>query len=81
MIGSMDVIDFNVMCQTPPPEALYKMDRSATLDLVRTHWGANYASGKCFARLGQQVVNDLIHVHLKIVTGPAADGSSLSASI
>lgn len=45
----------------------------ATLDLDRTLWGAFYGSGKFFARLGQHVVNDLIHLHLKIVTGPAAD--------
>ena len=45
----------------------------ATLDLDRTLWGANYGSGKMFARLGQHVVNDLIHLHLKIVTAPAAD--------
>ena len=36
---------------------------------IRTElfWGANYGSGKLFARLGQHVVNDLI-----IVTAPAA---------
>ncbi len=45
----------------------------ATLDLDRTLWGANYGSGKFFARLGQHVVNDLVHLHLKIVTGPAGD--------
>ncbi len=44
----------------------------ATLDLDRTLWGANYGSGKFFARLGQHVVNDLIHLHLKIVTASAA---------
>lgn len=44
----------------------------ATLDLDRTLWGANYGSGKLFARLGQHVINDLIHLHLMIVTAPAA---------
>lgn len=40
----------------------------ADFDIDRTLWGANYGSGKFFARLGQHVVNDLIHLHLKIVT-------------
>lgn len=43
----------------------------ATVDFDRTFWGANYGSGKWFARLGQHVVNDLVHLHLKIVTAPA----------
>jgi polyisoprenoid-binding protein YceI len=40
----------------------------AFLDLDRTLWGSVYGSGKFFARLGRHVVNDLIHLQLKIVT-------------
>jgi polyisoprenoid-binding protein YceI len=50
----------------------------ATLDLDRTLWGAHYGSGKFFARLGQHVVNDLVHLHLKIVTGPAETRDRIS---
>ncbi|RYD17052.1 MAG: sulfurtransferase [Verrucomicrobiaceae bacterium] len=39
----------------------------AMLDLDRTLWGSEYGSGKFFARLGQHVVNDLVHLHLKVV--------------
>ncbi|MGC3992201.1 MAG: YceI family protein [Chthoniobacteraceae bacterium] len=37
-------------------------------DLDRTLWGSLYGSGKFFSRLGQHVVNDQIHFHLKLVT-------------
>ena len=43
----------------------------ATLDFDRTLWGSLYGSGKFFARLGQHVVNDLIHLQLKVVTRPS----------
>ncbi|WP_166442526.1 YceI family protein [Phragmitibacter flavus] len=39
----------------------------AEIDLDRTRWGALYGSGKFFDRLGGHLVNDLIHLHLKIV--------------
>ena len=42
----------------------------AEFDFDRTRWGAVYGSGKFFARLGQHVVNDLIHLHLKLVFVP-----------
>jgi polyisoprenoid-binding protein YceI/rhodanese-related sulfurtransferase len=42
----------------------------AFLDIDRTMWGSVYGSGKFFSRLGQHVVNDSIHLHLKIVTRP-----------
>lgn len=38
----------------------------AELDLDRTEFGSIYGSGKFFAALGKHVVNDLIHLHLKI---------------
>jgi polyisoprenoid-binding protein YceI len=38
------------------------------LDIDRTLWGANYGSAKLFGRLGQHLVNDEVHLHLKVVT-------------
>jgi polyisoprenoid-binding protein YceI/rhodanese-related sulfurtransferase len=38
------------------------------LDVDRTLWGANYGSAKFFGRLGQHLVNDEVHLHLKVVT-------------
>lgn len=40
----------------------------ATLEFDRTLWGAEYGSGKLFARLGQHVVNDFVQLQLKVVT-------------
>lgn len=47
----------------------------AVLELDRTVWGAIYGSAKFFGRLGQHLVNDEVHLHLKIVTKdkPAAN--------
>jgi len=42
----------------------------AVFEIDRTEWGSVYGSGKFFARLGQHVVNDKVHLHLKIVTRP-----------
>jgi polyisoprenoid-binding protein YceI len=42
----------------------------AQLDFDRTRWGALYGSGRFFARLGGHLVNDLVHLHLKILTKP-----------
>ncbi len=39
----------------------------AHVQLDRTLFGSRYGSGKFFAFLGKHVVNDLIHLHLKIV--------------
>jgi polyisoprenoid-binding protein YceI/rhodanese-related sulfurtransferase len=39
-----------------------------SLDVDRTLWGANYGSAKHFGRLGQHLVNDEVHLHLKVVT-------------
>ncbi len=38
----------------------------ACLDLDRTEFGSIYGSGRFFRFLGQHVVNDIIHLHLKI---------------
>ena len=40
----------------------------ALLDIDRTSWGAKYGSAKFFGRLGQHLVNDEVHLHLKVVT-------------
>ncbi len=43
----------------------------AEFDFDRTQWGAIYGSGSFFARLAGHVVNDLVHLHLKLVFKPA----------
>ena len=40
----------------------------AVLDFDRTRWGSIYGSGRFFSRLGQHVVNDLVHLHVKVAT-------------
>jgi polyisoprenoid-binding protein YceI len=40
----------------------------AQLDIDRTLWGAFYGSAKFFGGLGQHLVNDVVHVYLKVVT-------------
>ena len=42
----------------------------AQLDIDRTKWGALYGSGRFYSRLAGHLVNDLIHLHLKILTNP-----------
>lgn len=44
----------------------------AELEWDRTCWGAIYGSGKFFDRLGQHLVNDFVHLHLKIVATKTA---------
>lgn len=43
----------------------------AMIDFDRTQWGSIYGSGKFFSRLGQHVVNDIVHLHLKVATRPS----------
>lgn len=43
----------------------------AQIQLDRTLFGSRYGSGKFFAFLGKHVVNDLIHLHLKIAARKA----------
>ncbi len=45
----------------------------AVFEIDRTLWGAEYGSGKLFARLGQHLVNDFVQLHLKIVTAAKAE--------
>lgn len=44
----------------------------AEFDLDRTRWGALYGSGRFFDWLGKHLVNDLVHLHLKILATKAA---------
>ena len=37
------------------------------LEIDRTEYGSQYGSGKLFRFLGQHVVNDLVHLHVKVV--------------
>lgn len=39
----------------------------AQIDFDRTDFGSHYGSGKLFAFLGKHIVNDIVHLHLKIV--------------
>ena len=49
----------------------------AHLAIDRTEWGVLYGSGKFFAQLEDHIVDDLIHLHLKVVAVPNnADGFS-----
>jgi rhodanese-related sulfurtransferase/polyisoprenoid-binding protein YceI len=40
----------------------------ALIAIDRTEWGVLYGSSRFFARLGEHVVNDPIHLHLKVFT-------------
>ncbi len=49
-----------------------RLTGQACLDLDRTEFGSIYGSGRLFRFLGQHVVNDVIHLHLKIHAARAA---------
>jgi hypothetical protein len=38
----------------------------AQFEIDRTQFGSHYGSGRLFAFLGKHVVNDLIHLHVKL---------------
>jgi polyisoprenoid-binding protein YceI len=44
----------------------------ALFAIDRTRWNVCYGSGRLFARLGQHLVSDHIHLHLKILTKASA---------
>ncbi|MES2707176.1 MAG: YceI family protein [Verrucomicrobiota bacterium] len=62
--GKTDELTFPAIIGSHDGETL---GAQAELDFDRTRWGAIYGSGKFFDRLGQHLVNDLVHIHLKIV--------------
>lgn len=43
-----------------------RLTAQGTLDLDRTEFGSIYGSGKFFRFLGKHLVNDIIHLHLKL---------------
>jgi polyisoprenoid-binding protein YceI len=47
-----------------------RVSAQALVDLDRTEFGSIYGSGKFFRFLGQHVVNDIIHLHVKIHAAP-----------
>lgn len=62
--GKTDELTFPAIIGSHDGETL---GAQAEVNFDRTRWGAIYGSGKFFDRLGQHLVNDLVHVHLKIV--------------
>ena len=65
--GSPQPIEFPAVVARGPDGSL---TAQAEFDLDRTRWGAIYGSGKFFARLMNHVVNDLVHLHLKLKFEP-----------
>lgn len=47
-----------------------RLTAQATLDLDRTEFGSLYGSGRFFRFLGKHLVNDIIHLHLKLHADP-----------
>jgi polyisoprenoid-binding protein YceI len=62
--GVTDQVTFTATIGQPDPETFAGQ---AYLEFDRTRWDIQYGSGKFFAFLGKHLVNDLIHLHLKIV--------------
>lgn len=48
-----------------------KLAAQASFLIDRTAWDVIYGSGKFFSRLGQHLVNDLVDIEIKVVTGTA----------
>lgn len=65
--GSAQPLEFPALIAKGPDGSL---TAQAEFDLDRTKWGAIYGSGKFFARLMNHVVNDLVHLHLKLKFEP-----------
>ncbi|HEX4200102.1 MAG TPA: YceI family protein [Chthoniobacterales bacterium] len=63
--GVTNRIDFPVLLARKPDGSF---TAQGVLDIDRTLWEANYGSAKLFGRLGQHLVNDEVHLHLKVVT-------------
>ena len=61
--GVAQPLEFPALIAKAPDGSL---TAQAEFDLDRTRWGAIYGSGKFFARLMHHVVNDLVHLHLKL---------------
>jgi rhodanese-related sulfurtransferase len=63
--GAINPVDFSAVVARKPESAF---TAQARLDIDRTLWGAIYGSAKFFGRLGQHLVNDVVHLYLKVVT-------------
>lgn len=63
--GKTDELTFPAIIGSP--DNGQTLGAQAELHFDRTRWGALYGSGKFFDRLGQHLVNDLVHLHVKIV--------------
>jgi polyisoprenoid-binding protein YceI len=63
--GVTKPLDFPAVVARRPEGAF---TAQARLDIDRTLWGSVYGSAKFFGRLGQHLVNDVIHLYLKVVT-------------
>ena len=63
--GVTNPVDFSAVVARKPESAF---TAQARLDIDRTLWGSIYGSAKFFGRLGQHMVNDVVHLYLKVVT-------------
>ncbi len=63
--GVTKPLDFPAVIARKPDGAF---TAQAVLEIDRTSWGAVYGSAKFFGRLGQHLVNDVVHLFLKVVT-------------
>jgi polyisoprenoid-binding protein YceI len=63
--GVTQPLDFPAVVARKPDGAF---TAQARLDIDRTLWGAVYGSTKFYGRLGQHLVNDVVHLYLKAVT-------------
>jgi polyisoprenoid-binding protein YceI len=63
-------LEFPILAATPDGD---RLTAQAVLDLDRTQFGSLYGSGRFFRFLGKHIVNDHIHLHLKLHADRAPD--------
>jgi polyisoprenoid-binding protein YceI len=56
-------IEFPILVATPDGQ---RLTAQGVLDLDRTQFGSSYGSGRLFRFLGKHIVNDHIHLHIKL---------------
>lgn len=61
--GITQPIEFPVLVASADGQ---RLTAQGVLDLDRTHFGSIYGSGKFFLFLGKHIVNDVIHLHVKL---------------
>jgi N-ethylmaleimide reductase len=64
--GITRVIEFPILAAMADSR---RFTAQGTLDLDRTRFGSHYGSGKLFRFLGKHLVNDHIHLHVKLHAG------------